>query len=334
MPSSSRFLVITSINPPTEAVLAYAERSDWTVVLVGDRKGPAGFIDDRIVFLDMRRQKSLGFEYFDHCPENHYARKNVGYLYALSCGAEVIAETDDDNFPLAEWGGVLDFAPAELRTIEDGRYFNVYREYTESEVWPRGFPLREVISARTAPTRVTREPARVAVWQELADDDPDVDAIFRLTRGGKVCFKGTDRLILQRGTYCPFNSQNTFWNRQAYAALFLPGTVSMRYCDILRGYVAQKLFWREGLRLGFGPATVRQLRNQHDLMRDFAEEVTMYREVESVVKVLEATEPGGTMGESLVTLYQALASSGLVSEAEVTATKAWHADFRRLALGL
>ena len=332
MPTPRRFLVVTSIHPPTEAVLAYAARADWTVVLVGDRKGPATVTDDRIVFLDLARQKSLGFEYVAHCPENHYARKNVGYLYALTQGAELIAETDDDNYPLPGWGGALEFDPAEVRIVETDRYFNVYREFTDAEVWPRGYPLREVIRSRTASARITRGSAQVAVWQELADDDPDVDAIFRLTRGGDVHFRPAERLVLNPGTYCPFNSQNTFWRRPAFAGLFLPGTVSMRYCDILRGYVAQRLFWRQGLCLGFGPASVRQLRNQHDLMRDFAEEVTMYREIEAVVGVLDATAAEGPMGAGLVEVYEALARARLVPEPEVAAARAWQSDLRRLGL--
>ena len=31
------------------------------------------------------------------CPENNYARKNIGYLYAIKNGAKLIFETDDDN---------------------------------------------------------------------------------------------------------------------------------------------------------------------------------------------------------------------------------------------
>ena len=332
MASPTQFLVVTSIHPPTEAVLAYADRPDWRVVLVGDRKGPVAVSDRRIDFLDLERQKSLGFEYAAQCPENHYARKNVGYLYALSCGAEIIAETDDDNFPLPGWGREIDFSLPAVRTFATTRYFNVYREFTDVEVWPRGFPLREVVASRTEPARVSRQPAKIAVWQELADDDPDVDAIYRLTRGGEVRFHPAERLVLERGTYCPFNSQNTFWCRAAFAALFLPGTVSMRYCDILRGYVAQRLFWQQDLRLGFGPATVRQLRNQHDLMRDFADEVTMYREIESVVNVLESREPAGTMGTGLVELYETLAGARLVPAEEVVAVKAWQSDLRRLGL--
>jgi hypothetical protein len=329
----NKFLIVTSIAEPTAAVLAYAALPGWRVVLVGDRKGPARVTDPRITFLDLEQQGKLGFTYAAHCPENHYARKNIGYLYAIAQGARVIAETDDDNHPLLGWGEGIDFSPRAVATVTGGRYFNVYRAFTDAPVWPRGFPLREINRAGGAAVGATPGPAEVAVWQELADDDPDVDAIYRLTRGGRVTFRRDRRLVLGPGVYCPFNSQNTFWRREAFAALFLPGRVTMRYCDILRGYVAQRLFRDRALRLGFGPATVRQERNVHDLMRDFADEVVMYREVEAVVEVLESLSPSGTMGDGLVAVYTALASANLATPAELAAAQAWVADLRRLGVG-
>jgi hypothetical protein len=36
-------------------------------------------------------------------PENHYARKNLGYIRAVRLGAESIFDTDDDNAPSPWW---------------------------------------------------------------------------------------------------------------------------------------------------------------------------------------------------------------------------------------
>ena len=51
--------------------------------------------------------------------------------------------------------------------------------------------------------------------------------------------------------------------------MYLPAFVSFRFTDILRGYVAQRIMWDYGLRLGFLPPNVFQKRNEHDLMADF-----------------------------------------------------------------
>ncbi len=37
--------------------------------------------------------------YDEILPHDHYARKNMGYLYAIRAGYSVIVESDDDNIP-------------------------------------------------------------------------------------------------------------------------------------------------------------------------------------------------------------------------------------------
>ena len=51
------------------------------------------------VFLSVEKQKTLGYRIHDLIPYKSYARKNIGYLYAIQHGAKVIYETDDDNCP-------------------------------------------------------------------------------------------------------------------------------------------------------------------------------------------------------------------------------------------
>ncbi|HWA86500.1 MAG TPA: hypothetical protein VG710_09780 [Opitutus sp.] len=329
-PQRKRFVVVTSIRECTAAVKAFAAREDWRVVFVGDRKGPKTITDERIEFLDIERQRRLDFEYVRHCPENHYARKNIGYLHAIAQGAEVIAETDDDNFPGPDWGRSVDFDPHDVERAAGLRTFNVYRAFTEAPVWPRGFPLAEIRAAQSP--QWSRGPAKVGVWQELADDDPDVDAIFRLTRPERVRFVRRERLALGPHVYCPFNSQNTFWSPAAYPCLYLPGTVTSRYCDILRGYVAQRLFWERQLLLGFGPASVRQERNEHDLMRDFQDELSMYLTVPRVLDLLERLAVTDAPTRELPRIHAALAQAGIVAGAEEAAVRSWCADLERLGV--
>ena len=47
----------------------------------------------------LKTQKKLDFQSIKFIPENHYSRKNIGYLHAISNGAKIIFETDDDNLP-------------------------------------------------------------------------------------------------------------------------------------------------------------------------------------------------------------------------------------------
>ena len=95
---AKKYILITSINPMNEALEQYALLSGWKLILVGDIKGPKEIEDERIIFLDIEKQGELGFSSYINCPENHYSRKNIGYLYAISHGAEIIAETLDCPF--------------------------------------------------------------------------------------------------------------------------------------------------------------------------------------------------------------------------------------------
>ena len=87
---TKKFIIITSINDLNPVMQRFAAFPDWQLVLVGDTKGPREIPDDRIIFLGIDDQRALDFASVEHCPENHYARKNLGYLFAMANGAEVI----------------------------------------------------------------------------------------------------------------------------------------------------------------------------------------------------------------------------------------------------
>ena len=109
---------------------------------------------------------------------------------------------------------------------------------------------------------MVKEVNKIGIWQGLADLDPDVDAIYRLTSNKEVTFDKGDPIVLGKETWCPFNSQNTlFASPQFFPLLYLPAFVTFRFTDILRGYVAQPILQAAGYRLGFTEATVYQDRN-------------------------------------------------------------------------
>ena len=326
--SENRFVVMTSIRPMNQVMEAYASCEDWRLILVGDRKGPDHIDDERIDFLDMEAQRCLGFDTTAHTPENHYARKNLGYLHAISLEAKVIGETDDDNFPKQHWGHNLTFECPDLRVLEGVRFVNVYREFCSEPVWPRGYPLEHINEAHEPAAR--RGPCRIGVWQQLADLHPDVDAIQRLVIGGDVVFDDAEPFALAPHVYCPFNSQNTFWRREAFPLLYLPTTVSFRFTDILRGYVAQRALWEADLLLGFGGATVRQDRNEHDLMSDFIDEIPMYKGVATLVHHLEEMELPANLLTALSEIYAQLEKLGFVRPEELLGVAAWTRDLKQM----
>ena len=73
---------------------------------MGDTKTPADWHFDGICYLDVAAQRQQFGAYADVIPYRHYCRKNLGYLYAIRHGAQVILETDDDNFPYEDVFGL------------------------------------------------------------------------------------------------------------------------------------------------------------------------------------------------------------------------------------
>ena len=325
-------VVVTTVNHPTAAVQALARdgsRLNASLILVGDEKSPRDFHQPGATYLDLDSQAGLGFNLAQQAPTRHYARKNIGYLEAIRRGARIIVETDDDNLPLdLFWQprSLLATAPV----LRGAGWVNVYGYFTTRQIWPRGLPLDEIRRSQAAPPLPAAEPVACPIQQGLADGDPDVDAIWRLVCDGPaVTFEPGRQVALAAGSWCPFNSQNTTWWPQAYPLLYLPSYCSFRMTDIWRSFVAQRIAMANGWGLLFTSPTVVQIRNEHDLMRDFADEVPGYLGNAAIRHALEEVEtrPGPEhMAGNLVRCYQRLVALGVVNAAELGLLNTWLQD--------
>ena len=254
----------------------------------------------------------------------------VGYLYAMKQGAEYIADIDDDNIPLPNWPNLPD-SNARLDTLSGVKFVNIYKNYTKEFIWPRGFPLNQILA--TDKPSISSSSHDVAIWQFLANEDPDVDAIYRLTNNKQITFNDKAHLVLDEGSVCPFNSQNTVFRKDVFPLLYLPSFVTFRFTDILRGLVAQPLLWRAGSRLGFGPPTVVQKRNLHDYMEDFESEIPVYIHSEKVVDIAVASLKNSrskTITSQLLSIYESLRAEEIVKDYEINLLKTWIEDLNTL----
>jgi hypothetical protein len=321
-------VVITSIQPPTAAVEAFARLEGHALIVVGDRKSPPGWRCPGARYLSPAWQRRSPFTLARRLPWNHYARKNLGYLEAVRRGAHLIAESDDDNLPQPGWG-FPPFAGRYAQAPAARGFVNIYGLFSRQCIWPRGFPLERLRHPEAAlrAGALAIADARVGVWQALANGDPDVDAIYRLTRGAPCTFRARPPVVLAAGTLAPFNSQNTAFRREAWPLLYLPAEVNFRVTDILRSYVAQPILWAAGLHLGFTAATVRQERNAHDLLADFASEIPLYLNARRICEVAAAAvATRRSVADNLWEAYAALVRHGLVPPAEMECLGAWLQD--------
>ena len=321
----NRQIVITTIFAPTPAVRKYAALPGYRLLIVGDRKTPQDWACPGAEFLAVDGPETARFKLHAVLPYNHYCRKMLGYLQAIHSGAECVVDTDDDNIPKPGWG--FPGFEGEFPCLEPGRGFvNVYRYYTAQAIWPRGLPLRKIREVAPLPA-VAPERLRVGVWQGLADQDPDVDAIYRLTSDAPCEFDSRGPLVLGRGTLSPFNTQNTCIHRDLFPLLYLPAHVTFRFTDILRGLIAQPIMWLYGLHLGFLDATVVQERNPHDYFKDFLSEIPMYQHAEKTVEAVSAAVSARiSIPDNLMRAYQALRECGVVEDRELHTLEAWLKD--------
>ena len=176
------------------------------------------------------------------------------------------------------------------------------------------------------------EPIYCPIQQGLADENPDVDAIYRLTFPLPVNFKQIDPIALL-GTWSPFNSQNTTWFSEAFPLLYLPYYCSFRMTDIWRSFVAQRIAYLNGWGILYHAASVYQVRNDHDLMRDFEEEVIGYlhndairTELNNLKLELGVKEIPNAMRQC----YEKLIAMNLVGDKELLLLEAWFSDLAAL----
>jgi hypothetical protein len=328
-------LVITSIAEPTPALQALAAASrdrDFDLIVIGDEASPASFELEGCDFYGLERQHELQLDFERVCPVRHYARKNIGYLLAMQRGAPMILETDDDTVARERF-----WEPRErsqrVRRIADQGWVNVYRYFSSANIWPRGLPLDEAQTPVPACGSLPFEEVVCPIQQGLVDDDPDVDAVYRMLLDLPFRFDPGPSIALTSGAWCPFNSQNTAWWPEAFPLMYLPTFCSFRMTDIWRSFVAQRLAWVNGWGVLFHEPTVSQERNVHDLMDDFRAEVPGYLENRAICAALEGLDlrPGPEhVGGNMRLAYQCLVEGGWIDGAELGLLDAWLTDVENI----
>ena len=315
--------VLTTIFEPSEAVRRMLYLTDWCLVIVGDKDKPMSYklstsFKTRMYFLNKTDQLLMDSRFVEELPWNSFGRKNIGYVYAMAHGARIIWDFDDDN-TLKFWlnGAAPDpdlwigtFVPqqnvntlrvTEVTAVDSEIFFNPYPFLgaPSSKAWPRGFPLNRILKIhrnRWAFENKDMPFDEIGTLQSLADFQPDVDAIYRLTEGTPFYFNSSDIsvmtddskvLLLSNKLYTPTNAQATIYFYKAFFTMYLPVTVSGRVSDIWRSYIGQTILSLYNIKTGFlRRPIVDQERNPHDYEADFSAERQLYTQTYSFVHYL------------------------------------------------
>lgn len=347
---SSQWAVVTTIFPASEAIKTLGQLPGWCTVVVGDRKGPqageyqAGSAS--VLHLSAAEQEELGRKLHSirHLPWNSFGRKNVGFLFAMSQGAHTIFDFDDDNIPaigsIQKFTHMMKQSHIAARVVNGPLQVNVYPLFASTaSPWPRGFPLDGIRVAEPALMEEYLSTARVdtatiGVVQSLAQHNPDVDAIFRLTQKLPVMFKERTPVVLDTGTFSPFNAQATFWYPLSFLTMLLPTSVHGRVADILRSYITQTALWQFDAKLAFvSPLVDVTTRNPHSLLADFQAEYPLYYKIPALLQALSKKRhdlAGKTLADAFFTIYVYLYEYGFIESQDVVLAKAWIEDVARI----
>lgn len=325
-----KYIVITSIFEPTEAVREFSKRNEYQLIVVGDKKTPQEWHYEGADYISVEEQEKMNFRLAKLLPYNHYCRKMLGYLKAIQNNADFIVDTDDDNIPKSNWdfpafNGVFNCIG------KNKGFINIYQFYTDLKIWPRGLPLKLIKKQFEFENSLVAEDCKVGIWQGLADEDPDVDAIYRLTDNTPCYFNEREPIVLGKGTISPFNTQNTMICKELFALMYLPTYVTFRFTDILRGFIAQPIMWLYNYQLGFTNATVLQKRNPHDYLKDFSSEIPMYLHCEKVVDLVKSSiSKDERIEANLYNSYESLLKAKIICDDEMNVLEAWLKDLEEL----
>lgn len=271
-----KVIVTTTINAPTKAIRKFDAMRDWTLLVVGDKRTPPDYKLDRGIYLSPEQQETLYPELSEAIGWNCIQRRNIGFIYAIKVmNADRVATVDDDNIPLEHWGEDFCTTRVAKKYLTDSPCFDPLQPHLN--IWHRGFPIQLVSTLRWTANFTT---VNCDIQANLWNGDPDVDAICRMLRPGSSSFDHV------RGFYTsnkpmPFNSQNTMLHTKVLPHYFMfPGIGRMD--DIWAAYYVQAL----GYQVVFGPPTVEQIRNEHDIITDMRNEYIGYENTLELVEAL------------------------------------------------
>ena len=302
--TSEKWVVVTTINAPTPSIYKLTELPEpWKIVVIGKKKKKNEEWNvfnnsSKLVYLSIENQEKLNYKTTQYIPYNSYTRKNIGYIYAIEHGAKEIYETDDDNIftTFDQLYNSFNFSKICYAKSNKTMMINPYAHFGRPTVWPRGFRLSDISNDWnnkfyiSSSEQITSKPL---IYQGLTNGDPDVDAIFRLTRADarypiKLDFYDIYPLLYFPGNYIPINSQNTRYLYDAFPALALPTTVAFRVCDIWRGFIMERFIWGYNGTVLFHSPSVYQKRNVHDYYLDFVDEEALYYGLEDILDGLNS----------------------------------------------
>ena len=111
--------------------------------------------------------------------------------------------------------------------------------------------------------------------------------------------------------------------------MYLPAYCSFRMTDIWRSFIAQRIAWENGWSILYHEPTVWQDRNDHNLLKDFEDEIPGYlnnSKIATALMDLDLQAGEEYLCENLIACYDEMIKNGWVGREEAPLVRAWGDD--------
>jgi hypothetical protein len=279
----NKYIVITTINEPTEAIVKFSKKRDWKLIIVGDLKTPHNkYKNIDCIYLSPEIQEKKYKKISNIIGWNTSLRRNIGFIEAYKLGADILALSDDDNIPYRDWGKNLSIGKEITATYykSKNKVFDPLSVTNHPYLWHRGYPIQYISNRETFYSGMIKIKPLIQV--DLWNGNPDVDAIERMIyKTEKINFENFENFCCD--TISPFDSQNTFLAREMIPYFMLIPEVG-RVDDIIGSYLLQMKYKSHLPYIVYCKPSVFQKRNQHNLIDDLSKEIWGYNNIKDFVE--------------------------------------------------
>jgi len=277
-----KFIISTTINPPTEAIKKFDNLKDWNLIVSGDLKTPPNYKLKNGIYISPKDQEKISKKLSNLIGWNCIQRRNFAMIMAYKQGADIIATIDDDNIPFANWGKnlLIESKVSANKYITKEEAFDPISVTNYKHLWHRGFPL-QILKNKNKNKDIKKINSDFDVQADFWNGDPDIDAVCRMEHAPECKFQ-TSVFPFTSNKMSPFNSQNTYLKRKVMEHYFLFPHIG-RMDDIWASYYVEA----KGFKVLYNKPSVYQQRNVHDLTKDMKKEYIGYENNLNLIKELK-----------------------------------------------
>jgi hypothetical protein len=277
-----KYIISTTINPPTKAIKKFDNLKDWNLIVSGDLKTPSNYKLKNGIYISPKDQEKISKKLSDLIGWNCIQRRNFAMILAYKEGADIIATIDDDNIPLPNWGKslLIKNKVKANKYLTEEEAFDPISVTNYKNLWHRGFPL-QILKNKNKNKKIKKVNSHFDVQADFWNGDPDIDAICRMEHAPECRFQNSF-FPFTANKFSPFNSQNTYLKRKVMKHYFLFPHIG-RMDDIWASYYVEAM----GFKVLYNKPSVYQQRNVHDLTKDMKKEYIGYEHNLNLIKELK-----------------------------------------------